>query len=97
MLADESLQMGHRSPKSFGGSAVSVCIYVDDVDRVVERAIAGGAKIIRPVEDQFYGDRTGIFTDPFGHVWTVMTHVEDVSNEEMEKRAAAMMAHSSNA
>jgi PhnB protein len=90
MLADESPQMEHRGPKSFGGSPVSLCIYVDDVDAVVKRAVAAGGKITRPVADQFYGDRTGGLTDPFGHIWFVMTHVEDVSDEEMKKRAAAM-------
>jgi PhnB protein len=90
MLADESPQMKHLGPKSIGGSPVSLCIYVDDVDAVVNRAIDAGGKLTRPVEDQFYGDRTGGLTDPFGHVWFVMTHVEDVSNEEMEKRASAM-------
>jgi PhnB protein len=90
MLADESPQMEHRGPKSFGGSPVSLCIYVDDVDAVVKQAVAAGGKITRPVADQFYGDRTGGLTDPFGHIWFVMTHVEDVSDEEMKKRAAAM-------
>ena len=96
MLADESPQMGHRGPKSIGGSPVSLCLYVDDVDSVVDRAVAAGGTLTRPVADQFYGDRTGGLTDPFGHIWFVMTHVEDVSNEEMEKRAAAM-AQSANA
>jgi len=90
MLADESPEMGHLGPKSIGGSPVSLCIYVDDVDAVVKRAVEAGGTLQRPVQDQFYGDRTGGLTDPFGHVWYVMTHVEDVSNEEMVKRAAAM-------
>jgi PhnB protein len=90
MLGDESPEMGYRGPKSFGGSPVSLCLYVDDVDGVVEKAVTAGGKIMRPVADQFYGDRTGGLTDPFGHIWFVMTHVEDVSNEEMNKRAAAM-------
>ena len=89
MLADASPDMGIRGPASFGGSPVSLCFYVEDVDKVVARAVAAGAKLTRPVADQFYGDRTGGLTDPFGHSWYVMTHVEDVSNEEMEKRAAA--------
>jgi PhnB protein len=89
MLADASPQMGVRGPEAFGGSPVSLCIYVEDVDRVVARAVAAGAKVSRPVADQFYGDRTGGLTDPFGHSWYVMTHVEDVSAEVMEKRMAA--------
>ncbi|MCA1581428.1 MAG: VOC family protein [Acidobacteria bacterium] len=98
MLADESPGMGHRGPTSFGGSPVSLCLYVDDVDTVVNQAAAAGGKITRPVADQFYGDRTGGLTDPFGHIWFVMTHVEDVSNEEMVKRAAAMaQSHSTTA
>ncbi len=88
MLADASPDMGIRGPASFGGSPVSLCFYVEDVDKVVARAVAAGAKLTRPVADQFYGDRTGGLTDPFGHSWYVMTHVEDVPNEEMEKRAA---------
>jgi PhnB protein len=93
MLADASPDMGVRGPEAFGGSPVSLCIYVEDVDRVVGRAVAAGAKLTRPVADQFYGDRTGGLTDPFGHSWYFMTHVEDVSNEEMEKRAAARAEH----
>jgi PhnB protein len=89
MLSDESLEMGFRSPQSLGGSPVGLVLYVADVDGVVNQAVAAGAKLIRPVKDEFYGDRTGGLTDPFGHIWHVMTHVEDVSNEEMEKRAAA--------
>jgi PhnB protein len=90
MLADESPSMKHLGPKSIGGSPVSLCLYVDDVDAVVKRAVDAGGKLTRPVEDQFYGDRTGGLTDPFGHIWFVMTHVEDVSNEEMAKRAVEM-------
>jgi PhnB protein len=89
MLADAAPEMGARAPEAFGGSPVSLCIYVEDVDQVVERAVAAGAKLTRPVADQFYGDRTGGLTDPFGHIWYVMTHVEDVSMEQMEKRAVA--------
>jgi PhnB protein len=68
---------------------VSILLYVDDVDAVTTRALAAGAKLMRPVKDQFYGDRTGTLTDPFGHQWTIATHKEDVSLEEMQKRAAA--------
>lgn len=89
MLADASPGMGIRGPEAFGGSPVSLCVYVEDVDEVVARAVAAGAKLTRPVADQFYGDRTGGLTDPFGHSWYFMTHVEDVSAEEMEKRMAA--------
>jgi len=90
MLADESPQTNQRGPKSGGGSSVSLCLYVDDVDSVVDRAVRNGGTLIRPVADQFYGDRTGGLVDPFGHIWFVMTHVEDVSDEEMKKRAAQM-------
>src|SRR5256885_613049 len=72
-----------------GGSPVSFLVYVEDVDRVVEQAVAAGAKIVRPVADQFYGDRTGGVEDPFGHAWYIATHVEDVSEEETQRRAAA--------
>jgi PhnB protein len=89
MLADEVPGMGYRSPESFGGSPVSILLYVEDVDAVFNQAVAAGAKVQRPVADQFYGDRTGGVTDPFGHVWYVATHKEDVSPEEMRKRAAA--------
>ena len=89
MLADEVPGMGYRSPESLGGSPVSILLYVEDVDAVFNQAVAAGAKVQRPVADQFYGDRTGGVTDPFGHVWYVATHMEDVSPEEMRKRAAA--------
>ena len=89
MLADEHPEMGARSPKTIGGSPVSLSLYVEDVDATVERAVEAGARLVRPVANQFYGDRTGGVEDPFGHVWYVATHVEDVSDEEMQKRAAA--------
>ena len=89
MLADESPEMGHKSPDTFGGTPVSLVVYVDNVDDVVKKAVAAGGKLTRPVEDQFYGDRAGEVRDPFGHIWHVMTHIEDVSMEEMQKRAAA--------
>jgi len=89
MLSDEFPTMGHRSPQSLGGSPVSIMLYVEDVDAVVNRATTAGAKLDRPVEDKFYGDRAGSLTDPFGHIWHIGTHKEDVSPEEMEKRAAA--------
>src|SRR5438445_11830452 len=89
MLADEFSEMGYKSPQTLGGSPVSIMIYVEDVDTVFKQAIAAGAKEQRPVKDQFYGDRLGTLEDPFGHVWHVSTHKEDVSLEEMEKRAKA--------
>jgi PhnB protein len=89
MLADEVPEMGARSPRTFGGSPVSIFLYVDDVDTTFARAVNGGAKVQRPLADQFYGDRTGGVEDPFGHVWYIATHVEDVSPEDMKKRAAA--------
>ena len=89
MLADEFPEMGARSPQSLGGSPVSVLLYVEDVDRVFNQAVAAGAKVARPVKDQFYGDRIGGVTDPFGHQWYIATHKEDVAPEELRKRAAA--------
>jgi PhnB protein len=89
MLADEVTGMGYRSPQSLGGSPVSILLYVEDVDALFSQAVATGAKVQRPVQDQFYGDRIGGVTDPFGHVWYIATHKEDVSPEEMQKRAAA--------
>jgi PhnB protein len=94
MLADEHPGMGHRGPRSLGGSSVSILLYLPEVDRVFERAVAAGARAQRPVADQFYGDRAGTLEDPFGHVWTVATHIEDVSPEELERRAAAFMKSS---
>jgi PhnB protein len=89
MLADEAPELNHLSPKSRGGATASFMIYLDDVDAAFARAIGAGATEQRPVQDQFYGDRSGTLTDPFGHVWTIATHVEDVSPEEMERRMAA--------
>jgi PhnB protein len=91
MLADEFPEMGNRGPKSIGGSPVTLTVYVEDVDEVFDRAVKQGASVLRPVENQFYGDRTGMFEDPFGHRWSVSTHVEDVAPEEMARRAAEMM------
>jgi PhnB protein len=89
MLADESPQRKAFSPKTVGGSPVSFHVYVDDVDAWVARAVAAGANLTRPVALQFYGDRTGGVSDPFGYSWYLATHVEDVSPEEMESRAKA--------
>lgn len=82
MLADEQPEM-YRGPQSLGGTPVSLMLYVDDVDTVFPRAVAAGAKVVKPVQDQFYGDRSGTLTDPFGHLWTISTHKKDVSPEEM--------------
>lgn len=89
MLADEYPELNFRSPASYGGSAVLLHLYVEDVDAVAERAVSNGATIVRKVENQFYGDRSGQFRDPFGHVWNVSTHVEDVTPEEIERRSKA--------
>ena len=88
MLADE--MEGYRGPQPGTGTPVSLMIYVTDVDRIFAQALAAGAKVQRPVADQFYGDRTGTLVDPFGHVWSVATHVEDVSPEEIDRRFAKM-------
>jgi PhnB protein len=87
MLADEFPEMDARSPKSLGGTPVSFLIYVENCDARFKQALAAGGKETRPVKDQFYGDRSGTFEDPFGHTWTLATHIEDVSPEEMERRA----------
>jgi PhnB protein len=91
MLADEHPAMGYRSPRALGGSSVSILLYLEDVDAVFARAVKAGAKALRPVTNQFYGDRSGTLEDPFGHVWTIATHVEDVPPEEMKRRAEAAM------
>ncbi len=89
MLSDEHPELGCTSPTTLGGTPVSIMIYVDDVDTIFKQAIAAGGEQQKPVQDQFYGDRSGSLKDPFGHIWHVATHVEDVSPEEMDKRAAA--------
>jgi len=78
---------GHASASTIGASPISLYLYMPDVDNVVEQAVAAGAKVLKPVQDQFYGDRSGFIQDPFGHLWGVATHVEDVAPEELEKRA----------
>ncbi len=88
MLADEHPEMGAKSPKSYGGTSVSIVLYVNDVDAQAKQAVAAGAKVLRAVQDQFYGDRSGMFADPFGHIWTLATHMEDVPPDEMQRRAA---------
>ena len=89
MLADEFPEMNNRGPKTLGGSAVTIHLYVEDVDAVARKALAAGAKELTPVKDQFYGDRAGKLEDPFGHVWYISTHKEDLSPEEIQKRAKA--------
>ena len=91
MLADEHPDMGYRSPKAIGGTPVSIMIYVKDVDTVFNRSVAEGAKVKMPVKDQFYGDRSGTLEDPFGHIWTIATHKEDLTPEEIGRRAAEWM------
>ena len=91
MLADEFPDMGVRGPRAIGGTPVTVMVYVEDVDQTFDRAVKAGAKTLRAVQNQFYGDRSGEFEDPFGHRWNVATHVEDVAPDELAKRAAAVM------
>jgi PhnB protein len=92
MLADEHPEIGDRSPGALGGSPITLLLYVDDVDAVARRAVARGARLLRRVRDQFYGDRMGTLVDPFGHQWQVATHKEDLPPEEMRRRAAASVA-----
>ena len=89
MLAEEMPEWGNKAPETLGGSPVGLCVYVDNVDEVFKSAIAAGAKVDRgmDVKDQFYGDRTGTLVDPFGHRWTIATHIENVSFSEMQKRS----------
>ena len=88
MLADEFPDMGNLGPKALGGEAVTLTIYVENVDATVDAAIKAGAKELRPIQDQFYGDRSGMIEDPFGYKWSVQTHVEDVSIDELKRRMA---------
>lgn len=92
MLADEYPEINFKSPRAFGGTPVSINLYVKNVDAVAKKAVAAGAKLLRPVADQFYGDRSTSVEDPFGHVWHVSTHIRDVSVKEMKKKAAEMAA-----
>jgi PhnB protein len=93
MLADEFPDMEFRAPASVGGTPVHLHFYVEDVDAVVKRAVEAGATVVRPVQDQFYGDRSASLADPYGHMWHVATHTEDLSMEEIQKRAAAAHTH----
>jgi PhnB protein len=95
MLADEYPDMGFLSPASLGGSAVTLMIYVEDSDAVYQSALAAGAEIVKPIQDQFYGDRSGTVADPFGHVWTLSTHKEDLTYDEVERRAQEYMREQS--
>ena len=95
MLAEEVPEMGARSPRTYGGSPVGLMIYVEDVDKTFPQAIAAGGKELRPLADQFYGDRSGTLTDPYGHIWTVATHREDVSHEELRRRSEEQMRRKS--
>lgn len=90
MLADEFPDMDARSPATIGGTPVSMLLYFQDCDAVFARAVSVGARVLRPVQDQFYGDRAGTVADPFGHKWTIATHTEDLSPEEIQKRASAL-------
>jgi PhnB protein len=91
MMADEHPEMGHRGPESLGGTSVMLMIYVPNVNEAFPKAIAAGATQVQPLKDQFYGDRSGTVKDPFGHVWTLATHIEDVSPDEMDRRMAEEM------
>jgi PhnB protein len=91
MMADEFPDMGWKSPQTYGGSSVTILVYVPNVDEVFNRAVAAGGKVLKPLKNEFYGDRSGTLADPFGHTWTVATHVEDVPPEEMERRMAEHM------
>ena len=91
MLADEFPDFGAVSPQALSGTPVGLCLYVEDVDALFQRAIKAGGKVERPVQDQFYGDRSGTLVDPFGHKWTIATHKEDLTPEEMNRRHEAMM------
>lgn len=94
MLADECTEMNAYSAKKYNGAAISIHLYVKNVDEVVSKAISTGAKLIRPIEDMFYGDRSGMLEDPYGHKWTVSTHIEDVSPAKIKKRAAELFRKS---
>jgi PhnB protein len=91
MLSDEFPDMGVAGPSTVGGTPVTLSLYVEDVDATFEEALQAGATALRPVEDQFYGDRSGQFLDPFGHRWNVATHIEDVTPDEMASRSAKML------
>ena len=91
MMADENPEWGNKSPKTLGGTTAGYCLYVENCDAVFDRAVAAGATVMKPVADQFYGDRSGTVVDPFGHVWTLATHKEDLTPAEMTARMDAWM------
>jgi PhnB protein len=91
MLADEFPEMGFRGPQALGGTPVSLVLYVEDADKVFNQAVAAGAKVLKPLQDQFYGDRSGTVADPFGHVWNIGSHKEDLTPEEINRRFEAQM------
>ena len=97
MLSDENPAWGAKAPTPGASAPVQLMIYVEDVDATFKRALAAGAKETQPIKNQFYGDRSGTLTDPFGHVWTIATHIEDVPADEMQRRAAAYMKQPQNA
>lgn len=97
MLADENPSIGAKSPETVGGASCSLHVYVEDVDSTTKKAVDGGAKLVRPVKDEFYGDRSGTIVDPFGHMWSVATHIEDVAPEEMKKRMTKAMSQATSA
>ena len=92
MLADENLEIGAKSPKTLGGTSSTLHAYFDNVDNIAEEAVKAGATVVRPLKDEFYGDRAGTIVDPFGHMWSIATHIEDVSPEEMKKRMSKAMS-----
>jgi PhnB protein len=92
MLADESPEMGHNSPQTLGGTPITLMFYVTDVDAQFAKALAAGGTVKQPLKDQFYGDRSGTIVDPFGHIWTIAMHTEDLSLEEVQRRMAALPA-----
>jgi PhnB protein len=91
MVSDESPEWGNKSAKSLGGTPIGLCMYTDDVDALAERFVKAGGKVVRPVENQFYGDRSGTFEDPEGYKWTLAQHVEDVTPDEMQRRMQKMV------
>lgn len=90
MLADECKEMNAKSPEAYGGTPVSICLYVDNVDKIFNQALQCGAKELKPITDQFYGDRSGMLIDPFGHVWCIATHIKDVTESEINDYFAKM-------
>ena len=91
MFGDENPDFGNKSPQTLGGTPSGLCVYVEDCDALFARAVAAGASVMKPLADQFYGDRSGTVIDPFGHAWTFATHKEDVTMDEMKARMAALM------